>query len=148
MKGKKFIILVLAIIMIGTGFLSVQEVVATDLSKPRPPTASWVEVEFPGEGMAKYKVNPESGCIDKFIDSKGVIPAARKPPHWLVPGKKTFDLGSFSNPQCREGVIAIGGSPIEYWFYCNGSWFCIGAFDPCNQKWYPRCINYEPCPRQ
>lgn len=146
MKGKKFIIRVLAIIMIGTGFLSVQKVVAGELSKPQPPTAKWVEVAFSGGGTAKYKVNPSNGCIDKFIDREGDIPEAKKPPDWLVPGSKMVDFGSFSNPQCREGVIAIGGSPIEYWAYANGSWFCVGAFDPCNGRWYPRCTGYEPCP--
>lgn len=144
MKGIKFIIGVLAIIMIGAGFLSVMEVVADEL--PKAPMVIRADVGFPGGGEASYEVNPENGCIKDFYDKKGKISKTKLPPPWLKRGRKTFDLGSLSNSQCRQGVIGIGSSPIEYWSYVNGHWVCIGAWDPCNGRWYPRCTGYVPCP--
>ena len=143
MKGIKFIIGILAIIMIGAGFLSVMEVVADE--KPKAPIVIRAEVEFPGEGKAWYTVNPKNGCIMDWSDKKGKILEAKLPPPWLKPNKKTIDFGSFTNSQCRQGVIGIEGTPIEYWSYANGRWVCIGAYDPCNGNWYPRCTGYVPC---
>lgn len=144
MKGKKFIIRVLAIIMIGAGLLSCMEVTAGEL--PRAPMVIRAEISFPGGGTAKYSVNPENGCIQDFYDKDGKILPPETTPGWLVKGKETIDFGSFTNSQCRQGVIGIGGSPIEYWSYANGHWVCIGAWDPCNNSWYPRCKDYKTCP--
>ena len=143
MKGIKFIIGILAIIMIGAGFLSVMEVVADEKSKV--PTVIRAEVEFPGGKRAWYTVNKKNGCIENWSDTKGIIPEAKAPPPWLKPKKEIVDFGSFSNPQCRQGVIGIKGTPIEYWSYVNGHWVCIGAWDPACNRWYPRCTGYEPC---
>ncbi len=147
MKGKKIIIRVLAIIMIGAGFLSVMEVVAGEL--PKAPMVIRADVGFPGGGMASYAVNPENGCIQDFYDKDGKIPPTKTKPGWLVEGKEMVDFGSFSDSQCRQGVIGIGSSPIEYWVYAKPYWFCIGAWDPeCGTygKWYPRCKKPYVCP--
>jgi hypothetical protein len=140
MKGIKFILPVLAIIMIGAGFLSCMEVIAGESTNA--PTVIRNEIGFRGGGMASYTVNPKNGCIQDFYDKDGKIIPIKKPPRWLAEGKETVDFGSFSDSQCRQGVIAIGGSPIEYWGYVNGIWTCIGAWDPSNGRWYPRCKGY------
>jgi hypothetical protein len=144
MKGKKSIIRVLTIVMIGAGLLSCMEVTAGEL--PKAPMVIRAEVGFPGGGMAKYAVNPKNGCIEDFYDKDGKILPLKTTPGWLDKGKETVDFGSFTDSQCRQGVIGIGGSPIEYWGYANGHWFCIGAWDPDCPKWTPRCNKPYTCP--
>ena len=66
MEGKRSIIRVFAIIMIGAGFLSVTVFAA---SKPQlvPKVGKVVKwASFPGDGKVSYEVDPGNGCIQKF----------------------------------------------------------------------------------
>jgi hypothetical protein len=143
MEGKKCIIRVFATIMIGAGFLSVM-VGAADKPQLGPRVLKVVKwVSFPGDGKVSYEVDPKNGCIQKFFYENGKqIPPER--PGWLREGKKTVDFGSFTDSQCRQGVIAIGSSPIEYWGYANGYYYCIGAYDPACPAWYQPCRDQYP----
>jgi len=151
MEGKKFIIRVFAVIMIGAGFLSVTVFAA---SKPQlvPKVGKVVKwVSFPGDGNVSYEVDPENGCIQKFFYEDGSQIKPTKRPSWLREKKETVDFGSFTDSQCRQGVIAIEGTPIEYWGYANGWWYCIGAWDSeCGDygHWYQSCQDPYTCPHK
>jgi len=156
MKGKKFIIWVLAIIMIGAGFFSSMEVVAEELPEAPFVTKAKVEVKFPGGAYATYTLNDKNGCIQDISDREGKIPWKTGKPDWQVKAGiekiYTSDLINLpNNLQCRQGtgIIGIGSSPIEYYSYdSNGNYICVGAWDSCNSKWYDRCQPkpYPNCP--
>lgn len=146
MEKKKFIIWVFAIMFISAGILSVTAIAGSKTEfVPRVlKVVKWVG--FPGDGKASYEVDSENGCIQNFFYKNGK-PIKPKQPGWLREGKKTVDFGSFTDSQCRQGVISIGGSPIEFWGYANGSYFCIGAWDPACPAWYQPCRDkYPSCP--
>ena len=159
MKGINFFIQVFAIIKIGAGFLSVMEVVAGELPKAPSLKVLRVAVGLHGDKKAEdlgvvatYDVDPENGCIQNFYNRKGEqINSETQTPGWLVEGKNILYSGSFSDLQCRQGIIDIGGSPTEYWAEANRSYFCIGAWDPeCGPfgHWYQTCQNRYTCPHQ
>jgi hypothetical protein len=145
MEGKKFIIRVLATTMIGAGFLLVTGVAWCEHKyAPRVPEY-WVE--FPGGGKVRLVIDPQTGCIGKVFDAKG-NPISAKNPNWLKEGKEVVYFGSLTDSQCQQGVIAIQGSPIEYWIRVGGYYVCIGAYDPACGRWYQPCNGpYLPrCP--
>ena len=136
----KIVVLVCAILLIGPGFLSVTIGAAGNLHiAPKVyKIVNWVK--FPSDGKASYVVDPANGCIEKFYYKNGE-PIKPKQPGWLREGKKTVDFGSFTDSKCRQGVIAKGSSPIEYWGYANGQYYCIGVYDPDVPPFW-----IQPCP--
>ena len=96
-----------------------------------------------GLGEVMVKKHPVTGCIQKFAYPDGTdIPPST--PGWLNSPKVTVDFGNFDNRICREGMIAVKGSPIEYWGYAYGSYYCIGAYDPAKPAWYQPCRAVYP----
>ena len=146
MVRNKSIVVIIAVVMIGAGLLSVT-VWAGGKPKLGPKVLKIVNwVGFPGDGKVSYEVDPANGCIQNFYYANGK-PIMPKQPGWLREGKQTADFGSFTDSQCRQGVIGIGGSPIEYWGYANGSYYCIGAYDQACPAWYQPCRDsYPSCP--
>ena len=154
MKGKGFIIPVVAIIMIGAGLFSCVEAKAGRITNATMvaraeaplvvreaylgiPVEKNGKIEFQPAGS--YVVDPATGCINIVKNIKGMEVKGNDMPRWLDKERKTLDFGSFSNSQCRQGVIGLSGSPTEYWVYANGSYFCIGAWDSACGHWYPEC---------
>lgn len=151
MKGKKKIIRVLAMLMFGVGFLSIMEVEAGGFPNVPGLKVLKVSIGFHGDEKAgelfSYEVDPATGCIQNISDKEGEIPVMKEPPSWLVKGKEILYFGNLGDLQCQQGIIGIGSSPIEYGTHTSEGYICIGAWDPCNNKWYPRCIGpYTPCP--
>jgi len=149
MKGKKLIIWMLAIIMIGAGLLSVMEVAADQSQKP--PSLKVLKIRkyvgFPGdtEAKASYDVDPETGCILNFFDKEGK-PIKSTSPSWLGKDKVTWYLGSLNDSQCQQGLIAIGSCPVEFWGWKDGSYYCKFAWDYINYRFYQPCsTSYPPC---
>lgn len=150
MEGKKSIIRVFAIIIIGAGFLSVTIFAANK-------TCSAAEfrtlIGFPGGGKASYDVGPH-GCIQKFYyetdKHKGIYkgkPIPSKRPSWLKEDREWVEFGSFTDIRCRQGYIGIRikkGTPTEYWGWANGYYYCIGAYDPSCPAWYQPCRDTYP----
>ena len=114
------------------------------------PVQQYSEHSFPGDGKVFVQYHPNKGCIQKFYyaDEDG-NPAGEIPPGtpgWLKADRTTVDFGNLNTPLCREGVIAVKGSPTEYWGYANGSYYCIGAYDPVFPAWYQPCRDVYPVP--
>jgi hypothetical protein len=146
MERKRFFMRMFAITMIGAGFLSFT-VGAESRSQHAPTIQKVVKwVSFPGDGKAFYEVNSRDGCIEKFFYKNGDQISSVEKPHWFMTEKKAVDFGSFTDTECRQGVIAIGNTPIEYWGYANGWWYCIGAYDgACSPPaWYQPCRDSYP----
>ena len=146
MNREKPIAVMTASIIIVTGFLSfsIDAAEKPQLSPKVFRVVNWIS--FPGKGKASYEVDPVKGCIQNFYYENGKLIKPKRP-GWLREGKKTVDFGSFTDSQCRQGVIGIGGSPIEYWGYANGYYYCIGAYDPACPAWYQPCRDqYPSCP--
>jgi len=144
MKGKKFIIRVFATIMIGVGFLLVTGVACSQ--NIYVPKLKEYKVEFPVVPGKKspvftFRVDKD-GCVEKILrsDLTVISPYKGKQPPWP---KEIKYFGSLNDSQCREGVIAIEGSPIEYWWDDpeTGDKYCLFAY--CPDPW----IFYEICPQ-
>ena len=158
MKGEKVFICVFAIIVIGAGLLSCMEEtagkfpnVSTEVTadkSPKAPMVTRAEVGFPGGGIITYEVDSGTGCIKNFFYKNGE-PIKSQTPSWLVKGKEILYFGSFNNSQCQQGIIGIGGSPIEFNGIINNIAFCLGAWDPeCGRygHWYQPCQETYTCP--
>ena len=114
--------------------------------KAEAPRISRAELVFPGGGKASYVTDPKTGCIQYFMDAKGEKIEPNHPA-WLANDRKIYDIGSFNDTQCRQGVIAINSCPIEYNGIAHGTIFCIGAWDWANKIWYQPCReSYPRCP--
>jgi hypothetical protein len=118
--------------------------------KPKSPQISRAELAFPGGGKAWYVTNEDTGCIEYFYfinEKKENQTIEPRNPAWIANERKMFDFGSFTNSQCREGVIAVSSCPIEYFGVAHGQIYCIGAWDWAHGKWYQPCQpSYPPCP--
>ena len=145
MRTKHSVLFVLVVIILTLVLIGPGNAMSETLKVPR---VSKVEIDFFGKGKASYDINPTTGCIQNFyygeVTERERIPIDEKKPPFpgLVENKKTVDFGSFTDAQCRQGVISITGSPTEYWGYANGRYYCIGAWDP-------ECPNgghwFQPC---
>ncbi|MFC1826761.1 hypothetical protein ACFLZQ_02380 [Thermodesulfobacteriota bacterium] len=90
------------------------------------------------------KKHPMTGCIKYFYecsDTDQVDPKELRSQtdHPFLDGGEIVDMGNLEDPICREAIFARKGSPIQYWGYANGKYFCIGVYggDP---------IWQSPCP--
>jgi len=94
-------------------------------------------------GSICVKKHPETGCIKYFYgceDGTPIVPQAG-PPEWL--SGQVLDMGSIDNPICREAVIARKGSPLAYWGYANGNYYCLGIYDTGRSPyWFSPCSSY------
>lgn len=153
MKGIKYLVAVIALLLITAGFISCREVKTGNspkvevetLSKKLPfaPIIKDSFIFFPGGGRGSFEIDRETGCISGFFnkDSKPIEGDAT--PIWLTKGKTIYDIRSFNNSPCSQGLISIQGSPIEYDGVRNGKAFCFGAWDPecgTNGHWYDKCV--------
>ena len=148
MMGKK-VTSVFFLLLMGCGFFSATAAIE---EKEAPeginvvPKVKKVHIVLPKDIEISFSTNPDTGCIQDFFDLRGNKIEPKKP-KWLKEGKEIYDFGSFTNSVCREGIISVGGSPIEYWGYANGSYTCLGAYDPaCNEIYIPCKSEYPSCP--
>jgi len=158
MKGTRFNLLMLAVILSATVLLPVSTVAAGDL--PAVPNLKVVRVSLGFHGddkleeigvVASYDVDPATGCIQNFYDKADKrIYEEKEPPEWAAKGKDIVYFASPSELHCRQSIIGVKGSPIEYWGYANAHYFCLGAWDSeCLPfgKWYQPCRPiYPECP--
>jgi len=152
MKGKKLMVKLFSTIVVGAVFLLVTGV-ACSTDTTYAPKVSTFEATFPGDANVKFRVNSETGCIDAIFDEKGEpheVKKVEKPPRLKI-GKEIKYFGSLTAPQCRQGVIALEGSPVEFIFqdYETGWVMCIFAIDfDCDPpRVYPCDDTYPECPR-
>lgn len=91
---------------------------------------------FPAGGVVCAKKHPVTGCIKYFYacddTSKDPIPLDwDDPPEWFGGfDGVVVDAGNLENPICRETIVARKGSPIQYGYYSNGKFKCLGIYDP------------------
>lgn len=93
-------------------------------------------------GAICVKKNPVSGCIKNFYDCDSGAPlTAQGMPNWMT--GEVLDMGNLENPLCREAVIARKGSPLAYWGYANGMYYCLGVYDTeLDPVWYSPCSDH------
>ena len=92
----------------------------------------------PGGGCVIAVYNSLTGCIKKFFT------CPPEPKEEILPtGKPSFisanlvDLGNFESGQCREATFATENSPVQYWAYVNGYYYCLGEYSTKCGTWLP-----------
>ena len=97
-----------------------------------------------GDGTICIKKNRANGCILYFyVCDTGEKIQPSNSPEWLADGETIMDMGNFDNPICREAIIGSTGSPLTYYGYANGSYYCLGIYDAeHNPVWNSPCSTY------
>jgi hypothetical protein len=96
-------------------------------------------------GTVCAKKHPMTGCIKYFYSCSDTnqnpepLPSQTDSPVFI--DGQIVDMGDLEDPLCREAIFARKGSPIVYWGYANGKYYCIGVYDPAVPSWTP-----APCP--
>ena len=96
-------------------------------------------------GVVCAKKHPRTGCIKYFYNCSDTnqnpepLPSQTDSPIFI--DGQIVDMGDLEDPLCREAIFARKGSPIVYWGYANGKYYCIGVYDPAIPSWTP-----APCP--
>jgi len=96
-------------------------------------------------GVVCAKKHPRTGCIKYFYNCSDTnqnpepLPSQTDSPIFI--DGQIVDMGDLEDPLCREAIFARKGSPVVYWGYANGKYYCIGVYDPAIPSWTP-----APCP--
>lgn len=87
------------------------------------------------------KKHPTTGCIKYFYScddtNQSPVELASQPNHPFITDGEIVDMGNLEDPLCREAIFARKGSPVQYWGFANGKYYCIGIYDPSIPKWTP-----------
>ena len=91
------------------------------------------------------KKHPTTGCIKYFYKCEDTNQNPTELPwqtnHPFIADGEIVDMGNLEDPLCREAIFARKGSPIQYWGYANGKYYCIGIYDPAVPSWTPAPCN-------
>ena len=96
-------------------------------------------------GTVCAKKHPTTGCIKYFYTCSDTnqnpepLPSQVDSPAFI--DGQIVDMGNLEDPLCREAIFARKGSPIQYWGYANGKYYCIGIYDPAVPSWTPAPCN-------
>ena len=96
-------------------------------------------------GTVCAKKHPMTGCIKYFYSCEDTsqnpvsLPGQVEAPFFI--SGQIVDMGNLEDPLCREAIFARKGSPIQYWGYANGKYYCIGIYDPAVPSWTPAPCN-------
>ena len=96
-------------------------------------------------GTVCAKKHPMTGCIKYFYSCEDTnqnpepLPSQVDSPVFI--DGQIVDMGNLEDPLCREAIFARKGSPIQYWGYANGKYYCIGIYDPAVPSWTPAPCN-------
>jgi len=92
------------------------------------------------------KKHPVTGCVKYFYECTDTsqnpepLPSQYNPPSFFGSGTNIVDMGNLEDPLCREAVFAKKNSPVQYWGYANGKYYCIGVYDTAgNPVWKSPC---------